>query len=116
MFPTTLFIEWDLLEQNAGSWSSLILLLEDLVFAYNGMLMKLNAHIFSLVSLTECDVSANDLEELPPTIGLLRHLRTLIADENFLSDIPCELGSCSGLTVLSGVCTGSCLFSLVIPT
>ena len=59
--------------------------------------------IYRLVSLSELDVSANDLEEIPPTIGLLRHLRTLIADENFLSDIPCELGSCSGLTVLSGM-------------
>ena len=55
-----------------------------------------------MISLSELDLSANDLEELPPTLGLLRHLRTLIADENFLADIPAELGSCSALTVLSG--------------
>ena len=65
------------------------------------------------MSLTECDVSANDLGELPPTIGLLRHLRTLIADENFLSDIPCELGSCSGLTVLSGRLTMPMIYFLL---
>lgn len=63
---------------------------------------RVTHRFFRLVSLSELDISANDLEEIPPTIGLLRHLRTLIADENFLSDIPCELGSCSGLTVVSG--------------
>ena len=74
-----------------------------------------------LVSLSEMNIAANDLEELPPSVGLLRHLRTLYADENFLEEIPPEartcsftfvwfcfrmcvfvqLGSCGGLTVLS---------------
>ena len=44
-----------------------------------------------LVSLSELNCGANDLEELPPSIGLLRHLRTLYADENFLLDIPPEV-------------------------
>ena len=37
------------------------------------------------------NISANDLEELPPSIGFLRHLRTLYADENFLYEIPAEV-------------------------
>ena len=44
-----------------------------------------------LVSLSELNISANDLEELPPSVGLLRHLRTLYADENFLEEIPVEV-------------------------
>ena len=46
---------------------------------------------FRLVSLSEMNISANDLEELPPSIGFLRHLRTLYADENFLYEIPPEV-------------------------
>ncbi len=41
--------------------------------------------------MSELNVSANDLEELPSSIGLLRHVRTLYADENFLLDIPPEV-------------------------
>ncbi len=37
------------------------------------------------------NISANDLEELPPSIGFLRHLRTLYADENFLYELPPEV-------------------------
>ena len=44
-----------------------------------------------LVSMSEMNISANDLEELPPSIGFLRHLRTLYADENFLYEIPAEV-------------------------
>ena len=39
----------------------------------------------------ELNISANDLEEIPPSIGLLRHLRTLYADENFIIEIPPEV-------------------------
>jgi Leucine-rich repeat (LRR) protein len=45
-----------------------------------------------MVSLSELNVSGNDLELLPPSIGLLRHLRTFYADENVLSEIPPEVG------------------------
>ena len=41
------------------------------------------------------NIAANDLEELPPSVGLLRHLRTLYADENFLEEIPPEARTCS---------------------
>jgi len=44
-----------------------------------------------MVSLTELDVSSNSLEELPIGIGLLRHLRTLYADDNFLTCLPAEV-------------------------
>jgi len=44
-----------------------------------------------MVSLTELDVSSNSLEELPIGIGLLRHLRTLYADDNFLTYLPAEV-------------------------
>jgi len=44
-----------------------------------------------MVSLTELDVSSNSLEELPIGVGLLRHLRTLYADDNFLSFLPAEV-------------------------
>ena len=56
---------------------------------------------FRMSSLSELNVSANDLQDLPPSLGLLRYLRTLYADENLLEYIPAELGSCSGITVLS---------------
>ena len=46
---------------------------------------------YSLVSLSEINISANDIEHLPPSIGLLRHLRTLYLDENFLMGIPPEV-------------------------
>ena len=49
------------------------------------------ALICRMVSLTELDVSSNSLEELPIGIGLLRHLRTLYADDNFLSYLPAEV-------------------------
>lgn len=81
---------------------------------YEFLLVLITASISRLVSLSELDVSANDLEEVPPTIGLLRHLRTLIADENFLSDIPCELGSCSGLTVISGESTEAYMLTVLL--
>ena len=45
----------------------------------------------SMVSLSELNISANDLERLPPSIGLLRHLRTLYADENFIVELPSEV-------------------------
>ena len=45
----------------------------------------------SMVSLTELDVSSNSLEELPIGVGLLRHLRTLYADDNFLTYLPAEV-------------------------
>ena len=44
-----------------------------------------------MVSLTELDVSSNSLEELPIGVGLLRHLRTLYADDNFLTYLPAEV-------------------------
>jgi len=44
-----------------------------------------------MASLTELDVSINSLEQLPIGIGLLRHLRTLYADDNFLSHLPAEV-------------------------
>jgi len=44
-----------------------------------------------LVSLTELDISSNSLEELPIGVGLLRHLRTLYADDNFLTYLPAEV-------------------------
>ena len=49
------------------------------------------ALICRMVSLTELDVSSNSLEELPIGVGLLRHLRTLYADDNFLSHLPAEV-------------------------
>ena len=45
------------------------------------------------MSLAELNVSANELEELPPSVGLLRHLRTLYADENFIIEVPPEVGA-----------------------
>ena len=53
------------------------------------------SHVCRLVSLSEMNIAANDLEELPPSVGLLRHLRTLYADENFLEEIPPEARTCS---------------------
>ena len=50
-----------------------------------------NCVMCRLVSLLELNISANDLEEIPPSIGLLRHLRTLYADENFIIEIPPEV-------------------------
>lgn len=47
--------------------------------------------LYRMVSLTELDVSSNSLEELPIGIGLLRHLRTLYADDNFLAYLPAEV-------------------------
>jgi len=47
--------------------------------------------LYRMVSLTELDVSSNSLEELPIGIGLLRHLRTLYADDNFLTYLPAEV-------------------------
>ena len=47
--------------------------------------------VCSLTSLSELNVSVNDLEELPVSIGLLRNLRTFYADENFLSFVPSEV-------------------------
>ena len=44
-----------------------------------------------MVSLTELDVSSNSLQELPIGVGLLRHLRTLYADDNYLSYLPAEV-------------------------
>ena len=49
------------------------------------------ALLYRMVSLTELDVSSNTLEELPIGIGLLRHLRTLYADDNFLTYLPAEV-------------------------
>ena len=54
-------------------------------------MLSLYSHIFSLVSLSELNITANDLEYLPPSIGFLRHLRTLYADENFIYEIPPEV-------------------------
>ena len=47
--------------------------------------------LLRLVSLTELDVSGNNLEQLPIGVGLLRHLRTLYADDNFLATVPSEV-------------------------
>lgn len=44
-----------------------------------------------MASLVELNVSANNLEDLPIGIGLLRRLRTFFADDNFLSNIPIEV-------------------------
>ena len=41
--------------------------------------------------MSELNVSANDLEDFPPSIGFLRQLRTLYADENYLAEIPPEV-------------------------
>jgi len=49
------------------------------------------ALICRMVSLTELDVSSNSLQELPIGVGLLRHLRTLYADDNYLSYLPAEV-------------------------
>jgi len=50
-----------------------------------------------MVSLTELDISSNSLEELPIGVGLLRHLRTLYADDNFLTSLPPEVIHCQYL-------------------
>lgn len=47
----------------------------------------------SLQSLSELNVSCNNLEDLPVTLGLLRNLRTFYADENYLLFIPAEVCS-----------------------
>lgn len=47
----------------------------------------------SLQSLSELNVSCNNLEDLPVTLGLLRNLRTFYADENYLLFIPSEVCS-----------------------
>jgi len=52
---------------------------------------KLWTVLYRLVSLIELDVSSNSLEELPIGVGLLRHLRTLYADDNFLTYLPAEV-------------------------
>ena len=54
-------------------------------------LVVFNCVMCRLVSLLELNISANDLEEIPPSIGLLRHLRTLYADENFIIEVPPEV-------------------------
>lgn len=46
----------------------------------------------SLSLLEELDCSCNELESLPPTIGYLHSLRTFAADENFLTELPREVG------------------------
>ena len=46
---------------------------------------------FRLLSLSELNISANDLEDIPASLGLLRNIRTLYADENYLSFIPSEV-------------------------
>ncbi|XP_074525079.1 leucine-rich repeat-containing protein 7 isoform X14 [Halichoeres trimaculatus] len=51
--------------------------------------------------LEELDVSCNELECLPPTIGYLHSLRTFAADENFLTELPREIGNCKNVTVMS---------------
>ncbi|XP_063057781.1 leucine-rich repeat-containing protein 7 [Engraulis encrasicolus] len=51
--------------------------------------------------LEEFDISCNELESLPPTIGYLVSLRTFAADENFLSELPREIGNCRNVTVMS---------------
>ena len=40
------------------------------------------------MSLSELNVGTNDLEEIPPSIGLLQHLRMVYADENFIAETP----------------------------
>ena len=59
------------------------------------MMVFLYCHSFCvfcrLVSLSELNISTNELEELPPSMGLLRHLRTMYADENYLVDVPPEV-------------------------
>jgi len=45
----------------------------------------------SLHSLSELNVSANALTELPSSLGLLRYLRTLYADDNELTFLPAEV-------------------------
>ena len=45
----------------------------------------------SLSALSEFNISTNDLVEIPSTIGLLRNLRTMYADENYLEVIPPEV-------------------------
>lgn len=44
-----------------------------------------------LASLSELNVSRNELEQLPASIGCLRHLRTFYADENRFSYLPPEV-------------------------
>lgn len=46
---------------------------------------------YRLSSLSELNISMNDLEELPASIGLLRNLRTFYADENLLTFVPAEV-------------------------
>lgn len=46
---------------------------------------------YSLCNLEELVLSSNNLKNLPPSLGLLRNLRTLIADDNLLEDLPCEV-------------------------
>ena len=116
-----------------------------LLLADDNQLVSLPFSMGGMLSLQELTVSANDLEDVPPSIGLLRHLRSaprvepvgngrsyherkplshlrrvhvavslswpvlfpsfprrsLNIDENFLSMVPPELGSCLQLTLLS---------------
>ena len=41
--------------------------------------------------MSELNISANDLQALPASIGLLRNLRTFYADENLLEFLPAEV-------------------------
>ena len=62
------------------------------------------------MSLSELNVGANDLEEIPPSIGLLRHLRTVYADENFIVEIPPEVSALLSYSVCVSVqCTAKLL-------
>ncbi|KAL3252398.1 hypothetical protein MRX96_017711 [Rhipicephalus microplus] len=51
--------------------------------------------------LEELIINSNEIDSLPSTIGLLRNLTILMADDNLLEDLPPEIGSCSKLRVLS---------------
>ena len=66
-------------------------------FIREAIILRFVCHCFisdcsRLVSLSELNISTNDIEELPPSLGLLRHLRTIYADENLLEEIPPEVG------------------------
>uniref|UniRef100_G3NS89 PDZ domain-containing protein n=1 Tax=Gasterosteus aculeatus aculeatus TaxID=481459 RepID=G3NS89_GASAC len=59
--------------------------------------------IHRLTQLERLDLGSNEFTEmsLPPTIGYLHNLRTFAADENFLSELPREVGQSTLARIVS---------------
>ncbi|XP_036354774.1 leucine-rich repeat protein SHOC-2-like [Octopus sinensis] len=57
--------------------------------------------LFGLVNLNTLLLAHNQLDSIPPTVGLLRKLRILTVDDNELTSLPDEMTWLSHLAVLS---------------